>query len=405
MVRKGQGGRDRRSSFLRVIFAVSLAFTLSVPSSRGWQEPVTSTGDTFSRAVDAYNNNRFNEAQNLFSTVTGSHTQEAKVYLTKITSYKDALETAQTMLTRSPDEMDSASLDLAIREIQEAISIKPDGPYHPNDLLAKAKSLQSKVAQGERTSAATRNQELCRMALDASNAHRYKEAEHFSCLVAYDNPAFQCGGDEAAHICQEMRELLDSIPQESSESAPRGSSSDFFERAKRAYESNDFQQAQRLFQRVSRVQKEAASEYLDKITRYTAAMQQGVTASSASKYEDAKSSYRQAAAIKRNGPGNPEEQAAIIDLQEGIDEFYSGHYQEAQQHLSIYNQENPRKPDLAHFYLGASKLAQFYLAGGHDASLRESALVEFREARKAGFSTRGHPVSPKILADYQQLPD
>lgn len=41
--------------------------------------------------------------------------------------------------------------------------------------------------------------------------------------------------------------------------------------------------------------------------------------------------------MKPGGPGNPEEQVAILDLEQGIDEFYSGHYAEAQDRLLTYN--------------------------------------------------------------------
>lgn len=393
------------SLFNITIFA--LVLLLSAPGSQAWQGTVA--GDAFTQAVDAYNANRFTDAQNLFSTVTGAHAQEAKAYLDKIRSYRDALETAQTMLNRSPDEMDSGSLQFAIRQIQQAIAIKPDGPYHPGDLLAKAKALQAKVAAGEQASAASRDQDFCRKALDAAKAHRYKDAARLSCLVANDNPGFACGGDEAVHVCQQMEELEASHPAGGSAEPPAqvaaSDKSDQFEKARVAYEANDFDQAKKLFQRVTGDQKPEAGEYLDKIERYRVAMEHAAKLLRAADYQDARLAYREAAGIKPGGPGKPEEQAAIVDLQQGIDEFYSGHYAEAQQYLSTYNQENPQKPDLAHFYAGASKLAQFYLTGGQDAGLHDGALDEFRQARKAGFSPNGQPVSPKILSAYQEAAD
>ena len=396
-----------RNRHLRWIIFTFSVFALSSYGStfqaRRASEP--NSADAFTRAVHQYNANRFTDAQNLFSSVTGAHAQDAKAYLGKINSYKEALETAQTMLNRKEDEMDTASLGFTIREIQRALSIKADGPYHPAELLTRAKQLQAKIAQGERARAAVRDQELCRKTLDASNKHLYQEAKRYSCLVAYDDPSFPCSGNEAAYICQEMKELAASHPGKSPAPSIEDSASDVFTRAKNAYDSNDFQQAQQLFEQVTGEHHGEAKEFLDKIMRYNSAIEQAADANRASKYDDARLRYRQAASIKADGPGKPEEQAAMVDLQQGIDEFYSGRYPEAEQFLSTYNQESPGKADLAHFYLGASKLAQFYLAGGQDRSLERRALDEFREARKNGFSAEGQPVSPKILTAYQKSSD
>lgn len=270
----GSKGKWKRS-WLMSMLALALLFAAAPPRVAA-QGP---SADAFERAVDAYNNNRFTEAQSLFSGVAGMHAPEAGTYLEKIRTYKEALETAQTMLSRSPDEMDNASLDLAIRQIQQALSIKADGPYHPNDLLAKAKELKATLAQRDRSNAASRDQDLCNKALEASKAERYEDAQRFSCLVAYDNPGFQCGGDEAANVCQEMKDLLASRPGGTSKPAPRSHDADAFEKAKSAYDGNDFDAAGKLFQQVTDQRQSEASKYLDKINRYQTAMKQALAAS------------------------------------------------------------------------------------------------------------------------------
>src|SRR5207237_799202 len=84
-----------------------------------------------------------------------------------------------------------------------------------------------------------------------------------------------------------------------------------------AFEQNDFEGARKLLQRVSGSDKTNAADYLDKIERYTRLMKEAARAASASKLDDARSSYQQAAQIKSDGPGNPQEQSALLDLRQG----------------------------------------------------------------------------------------
>ena len=377
--------------------------------------PAQSEPDRYSEAVSAYNQNRFPDARTLFETVRGAHAEDAKRYLDKIKKYREAIELANDAINRKPDELDADTLDFAVAKCDEAIAIKADGPYKPQEMREKAKALRASLTQ--RTGAQTkfRDQDLCRRALDYSRSHRYRDAELAGCALANDNPGYSCGGDEAANLCQEMRDLAKSGGSQAPRAAPPGNNdssvapvagenlSSTFDKAVAAFDQNDFETAKKLFYRVKGNDKANAAGYLDKIEKYQRAMKAADEAVNASKLDEARSSYQEAAQIKADGPGNPQEELALLDLRQGVTEFYEGNYADADRHLAAYATESNRKADLAHFYLGASKMSEYFLAGGQNPVLRDEAVNDFRVAKKAGFLAQDLEVSPKILKAYEQV--
>jgi len=133
------------------------------------------------------------------------------------------------------------------------------------------------------------------------------------------------------------------------------------------------------------------------------ALTQGEALNRESKYNEAGAAFRNAANIKADGPGSPQTQILSMELLQGMDQFYSGDYTSATQHLETYASESTERQPLAHFYLGASKLARFFLTGSEDASLRQEALNDLKVAKQAGFKITGQDVSPKILQVYKEL--
>ena len=121
-------------------------------------------------------------------------------------------------------------------------------------------------------------------------------------------------------------------------------------------------------------------------------------------WDQARSSYRDAASIAPNGPGNPQQQIALLDLEQGIDGFYAGNYEQASRYLEAYAAESSDHPGLLHFYSGATKLAKFFQEGTRNNDLHNQALEDFRKAKAARFVPDQHAdLSPKILREYQQL--
>ena len=91
-----------------------------------------------------------------------------------------------------------------------------------------------------------------------------------------------------------------------------------------------------------------------------------------------------------------------MELLLGLDQFYSGDYASATQHLEASAKGNAGKPALVHFYLGASKLGQFFVTGSADDTLHQDALNELKQAKQDGFKPTSD-VSPKILDAYKAL--
>jgi hypothetical protein len=360
--------------------------------------------ESFKLAVQAYTENRFTDARTLFESVGGAHAEEAKKYLSDIKSYKDALEEANGVLSRSASELDVKSLDFAISRYEQALTIKKDGPWQPQQQLEKARALKARLLPQEHESTDARDHDFCQKALQAAKARQYKQAALFSCPLANDNPAYSCGGDEAVHMCQEMGELAKLNPRpDAAASSDHTAAAGDFGKGSAAYETNDFAGARSWFERVEGSEKSGAADYVQRISRYTASLQQAEAARKESRYDDARVAYQQAAAIKSDGPGNPQQQAFLIDLRRGIEEFYSGNYGQADSYLEAYQRESTERRDLVHFYRGACKLASFFLQGSRDNGLREQALNDFRLAKRAGFAGKDQEVSPKILQAYNEI--
>ncbi len=365
----------------------------------------------FNQAVQAYQQNQFKTAQEKFQQVTGSHAQEAQSYIGKIKTYQDAWSAAMTVLQRTPDERDARSLAYAIEELQVAINIKADGPGHPDQQIAKARQLKQEVEQAHSNKSKDADQSLCDRGLAAAAQHRYNEAALLICMLSDDDPGFSCGKNEAVYLCQLNTDLakLDKGRTNSTPSRPPSSAtvkdahSASLDNAKAAYDSNDFERARSLFQKATGDSKPAADDYLDKISRYTDAVANGEKLARDGKYEEARAAFLSAASIKADGPGNPQTRASTMELFLGLDQFYSGDYVSATQHLEACAKTSSAKQPLIHFYLGASKLARFFVTGADDASLHQDALSDLKLAKQAGFKTTGQDVSPKILEAYKNI--
>ncbi len=391
---------QRIPSFLWLLTALAASCPVYAHPS-----PQADGDELFAQAVQDYNQNRFSDAASNFEKVQGAHAQEAQQYIARIKAYKDAIGTAKGIMNRSLDELDATSLEYAIQEYEEALKIKADGPWHPVEEMAKAKALKTQMDQKRAASSKAMDRDFCQKTLGAKEEHHYKEAARYSCPLANDDPGYSCGGDEAVHLCQQMTELakMDTggpAPPLQPRTAARASTLD---QAQAAYEKSDFGRARLLFEQAPADLKSAADEYLDKISRYQDSMTQGDKLSKAGQYEEARTAFSNAANIKPDGPGDPRARALLMELAEGLDQFYSGDYTSASQHLDAYARGSTEKQPLAHFYLGASKLARFFLTGSEDATLRQDAMNDLKIAKQAGFKADGQDVSPKILQAYKDL--
>lgn len=404
-------GNNLRGFRLRIFFGTALALFLSILAATslvGQDSSSPSDSDAlFARAVQDYTQNRLTAARSEFEQIQGAHAQEAKQYVAKIAAYTDAMNIAATVMRRSSDEIDASSLEYAIQKYEEALRIKPDGPWNPAQSLEKAKTLHNQIVKQGSKAGEARDRDFCAKALGAAQEHHYKDASFLSCALANDNPSYSCGGDEAVHMCQQMRDLAklgdSSVEYQPSTRSSTGNTTSAIDRGKAAFEKNDFEKARSLFTRAPAELKPAADEYLDKISHYQDFMAQAEKLSQTSAYDEARVAFTNAANIKPDGPGNPRTQALLMELEEGIDQFYSGDYVSSVHNLEGYARDGAEREPLAHFYLGASKLARFFITGSEDSSLQQDALNDLKIAKQAGYKANGQDVSPKILKAYNDL--
>ncbi|HZW05307.1 MAG TPA: hypothetical protein VFF58_00225 [Candidatus Nitrosotalea sp.] len=385
------------------LFAILIA-TLSVPVVSARPSPPQAGDDAvFDQAVDAYQRNQFPQALAKFQQVSGAHAPEAQQYITKIKTYQEAMSVAKGIMDRSPDERDASSLQYAIQQYELATRIKPDGPWQPADQLARARELKAQVEKDHAERSKTMDSEFCNKALAAAAEHNYKQAADFACPLANDNPGYSCGGDEAVHMCQVDKDLAKIDRGAPNSQVTTGARSPNLDNARTAWDRNDFNRARTLFQRVDGDGKPAAAEFLDKIARYNAAIANAEKLSRGNQYDQARTAYLAAAAIKSDGPGDPQGRAAAMELLQGLDRFYSGDYAEAIRHLQACTSTATQKQPLVHFYLGASKLGRFFVTGSEDTNLHQDAFNDLKLAKQAGFTAAGKDVSPKILEAYKNL--
>jgi len=91
-------------------------------------------------------------------------------------------------------------------------------------------------------------------------------------------------------------------------------------------------------------------------------------------------------------------------LRLGLQAYFDGKFDEAEQALSDYLNNHGSKPALALFFRGASQGTRYYLSGEKDSRRKDLAKADFRalKERAAGFHPPDKYVSPKILALYSE---
>ncbi len=212
--------------------------------------------------------------------------------------------------------------------------------------------------------------------------------------------------------------------------AAEAKDSQLFQQGVDAYKKNEFEKAKPLLSAVTGNNAANAHNLLQQIDEYTKSVNEGARLESAGNYAQAIERFRRALKIKGDGPGSLRQkiaganeklaqlsskqlqasekqplQAGDQPLIDGIAAFYAGNYQQAEEELSTYSGSGSRKA-LALFYLGASTLSRYFLAGADDKAkdLYNQAMEKFREARRAaaGFNPPPQVVSPRILAVFNQ---
>jgi tetratricopeptide (TPR) repeat protein len=99
-----------------------------------------------------------------------------------------------------------------------------------------------------------------------------------------------------------------------------------------------------------------------------------------------------------------EELADEQPLRQGLQAYFEGKYDDAEQHLGEYVASHGRKLALAYFFRGAVHASRYFLSGQKDTQQKDLALSDFRALPKyaKSFQVPKDFVSPKILDLYSQ---
>ena len=112
-------------------------------------------------------------------------------------------------------------------------------------------------------------------------------------------------------------------------------------------------------------------------------------------------------------PANHEVEVLLEEAQEmadqeplrlGLEAYYAGKYDQAEQQLDLYVAHHGHKMALAYFFRGAAHASRYFLSGERDTHQRDLAVADFRALQKDSrqFQPPKQYVSPKILSLYLQ---
>lgn len=206
-----------------------------------------------------------------------------------------------------------------------------------------------------------------------------------------------------------------------------------FQQGKDAYQKNDFMTAQTLLLSVNGARRDSAQALVHNIDEYTKNFNAGLRLAQRRKYRQALQRYTAAQKIKEDGPWEIEAKIAQLQreiapeigprnsqpqvdkpqsssddqkLVEAMSNYCRGNYQRAENDLSGYEGQGPKKA-LALFYLGASKLARYYLAGEpkDQGAVYQEAIASFRNAKQSArdFRPPEQYVSPRIIKVFNEV--
>lgn len=91
-------------------------------------------------------------------------------------------------------------------------------------------------------------------------------------------------------------------------------------------------------------------------------------------------------------------------LRLGLEAYFTGQYEQAEQQFDVYAASHGRKIALAYFFRGATHASRYFLSGEQDVRQRELAIADFRSLSNYArqFQPPTQYVSPKILILYSQ---
>jgi outer membrane protein assembly factor BamD (BamD/ComL family) len=99
-----------------------------------------------------------------------------------------------------------------------------------------------------------------------------------------------------------------------------------------------------------------------------------------------------------------QEMADLEPLRLGLEAYFAGKYDQAEQQLGVYVANHGRKIAIAYFFRGATRASRYFLSGEQDTHQKDLAVADFRALKTDShqFQPPKDFVSPKILSLYSQ---
>ncbi|HTK95032.1 MAG TPA: hypothetical protein VL382_05290, partial [Terriglobales bacterium] len=264
---------------------------------------------TFSDAVQAYNGNNFSTAKTLFSQVRGNKAGDAQAYLSKINQYESAMSEGDRLAA-------SGNHRQAQNSYEDAARLKADGPGNPRDKAANELRLASAPPTPSTPSP-----------------------------TPTPTPTYAGGGGGGTTPSTTTKPTVRAGAIKEPE-RPKIDTGKLLRDADAARAKGDTATAKSKYVAV------LAEEPDNSAAR--SALQQ------IQQEEQAKPQEQQQAQVKVATP------EADLMLARAIGEYYKGNYTDAETHIKDYLSINGSKTALSHFFLGVSKMTEYYLHGETD---------------------------------------
>ena len=324
----------------------------------------------YQQAVQLFNEGRDTEAASQFGQIEqskGARAADAHSYLLGI-------KKRQEVESKKKTEGDQQAFDAAVKEFND--KHYPDAKTRFQDLIQKgsahAADAQSYLPRIDAVLREEADQQAFDEAVRAFNDKRYPDAKtRFQALI-------QKGGSHAA----EAQSYVPRIEAALKEDAV------VREKAKKSVTDAGKDPRQVAQQLIEEARADASGQ------RYAAAVDKLKTA------EMLDPANHEVPPLLKTA----QEMADQEPLRLGLEAYFSGKYDQAEQQFGAYLANHGRKTATAYFFRGATRASRYFLSGERDTQQKDLAVADFRALKKDSrqFQPPKQYVSPKIMSLYSQ---
>lgn len=346
----------------------------------------------YQQAVESFNSAKMEDACELLQQVEKEKPgyKQTKTYLNvACNEVKRIVKREEDLFNEGVQFFNQGRYDDAKQKFEQAAKIPLKNPRYRSQVSRYLRDMESR--QNE--------ERLFQEGVRLFNEGKYSEAQSRLNQVA------QAGGPKAA----EARSYLGRVEEALRRQRAEEGMNKLFNEGVQLFNAGKYANALTNFETVAKSSSPKAGEarsYLQRIDQISRAQQQPPEPQPGKEVAVTRPPLKPAAPeLKPTTPvETPKPVASEQTLRAGLQAYFEGNIDGAEQHLSEYLNNNGPKQALAYFFRGAARSTRFLLSGEKDVQQKELAGADFRalKERAAHFQPPQKFVSPKILALYTE---